>query len=668
VNLTWHFPLANRGNALGSSGSGVDQFSDNPFGNLSREIIQNSIDAKQSNKKAIVQFHYFQRNIEDFPAIHSFFDYLIKWQKHHLNANTVDEKEKIFVERAIRALNISSNNKMSWLRISDFNTKGLIGASDINNQNTPWFAFINGTGKNQKENRLSGGSKGLGKNSIFANSLFQTMFVSSYTEQNERASMGVAKLISLVISDNTERPDWTQGVGFCIEDEEKAIKYVYPTNKLMNIDPNFERESNGFGTDIYVPGFLYDEEWKAEIISEAIISFMPAILAGELEIRVSDYYDKTHIIDEFSIADAVDNSLFFNKESRKKEAKQIYQTLTSDNKMIYENKDKPGFEMRLFLLQDELNATNYIYCYRLPTKMKIERRTANAQVNFTGVLLVYGEELAKRLRAIEDATHSKWSRTKWKDTPYSQSEIEEALKIVSNFVDEKCSIFGIGQEDEESDFDWAKNQGWVSEESVESLSGKKERDLGLPTKEVMFRFGDDPTTHKKRKPLKPKNNVISNDGNASSWVLGSGSLVASDTEGSFPDGHNQGGEGSYHPSSQIEEVQESEESGRKLMIRKTVTTADCRMPAVCPEDGRFTLLFTPTKTGENAEIEIFISGIAGDSEPAFIKSAKQDEQEVEYRKNVIYMPRIERNKEYRINLIFEETQNYIWEVNISADE
>ena len=77
MSKIWHFPLANRVQSLGLSGSGTDQFSNEPINNLTREIIQNSLDARVGTSPVVVEFHKFNTPIDSFPGIESFAQYVI---------------------------------------------------------------------------------------------------------------------------------------------------------------------------------------------------------------------------------------------------------------------------------------------------------------------------------------------------------------------------------------------------------------------------------------------------------------------------------------------------------------------------------------------------------------------------------------------------------------
>ena len=190
-NLIWNFPKSGFGTQSSSDNNNIDTFADDRIGNLVREILQNSLDASFNEQPIRVEFRTFKTKTSDFPGIESFKEYLKNWKESQLDLDE-DDKDLLFVKRALLEL---EKEEMTWLRISDFNTTGLWGSTSSSSK-TPYFSFVHGAGKNSKQNANSGGSKGVGKNAIFANSNLQTLFVSTLTKDEERAKSSVRVSIS----------------------------------------------------------------------------------------------------------------------------------------------------------------------------------------------------------------------------------------------------------------------------------------------------------------------------------------------------------------------------------------------------------------------------------------------------------------------------------------
>jgi len=667
MSKTWSFPPSGFVQSLGSSGSGTDQFSNEPINNLAREIIQNSLDARSGDKPVHVEFHLFSTPISDFPGIDSFADYVLQTYNQFKTNPKADPKEKAFISSVLSAL---KQKKISWLRISDFHTTGLYGSTDLQDQNTPWFAFINGAGKNQKAD-FSGGSRGLGKNAIFANSQIRTMLVSTYSQDPEShkiemANTGIAKLVSLILplASGALRRDWTQGIGFCVEDTEDAKTYRLPSNGLLEIDPEFDRKSRGFGTDIYLPCFAVDDQWDETLIVEAITSFLPAIIEGDLVVRVT--YEDTMVVKEIRI-DSIQRYLQGTRKG-KKEARALLKAYNSNQTRRIPHNES-GFEMSLLMSQDNLEGLNEVYEYRWPTKMLIRHEKKECAVGFTGILLVQGKEICKRLRGVEDATHRKWTISRYKESGYEKEEISQALSTLNNFVESECAVFGSMGGEEKVFFEVA---GWNAEEDIHNMSVDEQKDFGLPTSEVVCNRKADTTVNPRRKPYKKKGNVIDSKGEAETDILDIGEPGSGDGEYRHPEGNNQGKGGEIHPGS-ITESYDPETGEHLVMARKTIATVNAKMPSVKPQEGRFDLVFTPKQTGVEIEIEVLKAGLDGECEPTTIFSALLDKgdgvsERLEIRNNKIIMDEIDKGVEYRIHLDISETKNYIWEINVDGKE
>lgn len=666
-NLVWNFPKSGFTTQSSSDNNNIDTFADDRIGNLVREILQNSLDASLDNQPVLVEFRTFKTKTSAFPALDSFKEYLENWKRTQVDISE-DDKDLIFVNKALDELN---KEEMVWLRISDFNTTGLWGSTSSSSK-TPYFSFVHGAGKNAKQSANSGGSKGVGKNAIFANSNLQTLFLSTLTKDNEKAFIGVGFLVSS--DENDIKKDWTQGVCFCVEDNESKANNS-PSANIFNLDETFDREKRGIGTDIYIPSFLCDEDWIKQVTGQVIYSFLPAILNKKLSVKIIDGLDdKLGIqveseVNPSNINYIVNQSASYKNKSQRESCLNIYNSLTNANKKRFVYDEKPGFKMTMYLLEDDFSGDNKLYIYRCPTRMFIRNNEINAFVKCTGVLLIEGEELAQRLRSIEDATHSKWSKSKANKTKYSVDQIEEALNAVSHFIETKANNFGNNDMSTESDFDYMIQNDWCSADDNHEIAKETNKDIGLPISKASFSIRNDPSKHShKRKPLKKKSNKITDDETDATGLIDVEGLPGDDEDASFPEGNNNGIGGDYREGN-TENLLDETDSGILTKARKNVETANTKMSSVNPKEGLFNLIFTPKSSGTDVSIEIFIVGTgANDTIPAKVLKAKHGLLPLKTKKNIIFMKKIDRGTKYKIPLKLDVKQNYIWEVNINANE
>lgn len=671
MSLSWYWPLSRRGNSQGKQNIGFDDFSGDYLGNLARETIQNSLDARKCDDPVIVEFSLFKTDASVFPALEDFlFNYVKDWIDRDNQREKSMKKERALMDKIMRCFVQSQTKGITWLRITDKNTKGLRGVSTPLEETFPWFAFIVGSGMDVK-GEGSGGSKGLGKAAIFLNSAIQTIFVSTVTDLGEKGNIGYAKLVSKRVDDDGRgRQDYTQGVGYCVSEEEKNEEMNTPNPGLLNFDPTFSRDESETGTDIFVPFFMIedDSDWAPKMISEAIISFMPALNDGDLEITINDTnnHDVYHV-DKSTLYLRLSDSLYFRKEKTMSIAQELYKTLNYPTNKGVKNAGTDR-ELNILISTNQNTALNKVYTFRWKTKMRIEVFSCDTSVPYSAVILIKGNGLSEELKAVEDASHSKWKKEKYKETDYPKEVIYSAIDSIHNFAREELEKLEESGLSGTSDFDWASDEGWNSDNNADTLDGSENEDLGLPTEEITFEPTKKSTKSKKRKPKKKRATEEDQEGEAEAYVEGNGfENEEGENFGSHPSGHNRGGGNDPHPGPDDVNITEDDE-GNAMMVRKRVSTISSKMPVKNINEGLFTLMFVPSKSGENVEIELLKSGFGDENESASIIEASLDGEQLNVVENKIYLPSIKKNTLYKINLKLKEHRIYVWEVNVNANE
>lgn len=140
----WNFPSNNYGQILGIAESGVETFNGTPIKSLAREICQNSLDAAlDRGKPTRVEFKTFEidpRNIPDYKSLEDALKRALDfWSQQQ------SDKAKTFFRQA---LDVIHKPTITCLRISDFNTSGLIGSHE--EYNSPWCNLTKSSGASDK--------------------------------------------------------------------------------------------------------------------------------------------------------------------------------------------------------------------------------------------------------------------------------------------------------------------------------------------------------------------------------------------------------------------------------------------------------------------------------------------------------------------------------------
>ena len=572
--VEWRFPSNDYGENKGINDSGVAMFRGTPLRSLAREICQNSLDAA-TGKKTIVEFNVFKIKSSDIPGrdvlADTFNRCLSFWGSQKAKAT------KAFFSAAIDCIN---GEECSVLRISDFNTTGLTGSRE--EINTDWTNLTKSSGASDKKG-TAGGSYGIGKFAPFACSLLSTVFYSTYDIHEERASQGVARLVTFT------RPDGqnTQGTGYF--GEEKNI----PVYEEMHLDPLFSRQSGQYGTDIFIAGYKYGgEDWQRDIIVSLLDGFMGAFWNEKLEVLVGDIK-----INKENLGEVIDEY----RDDLTGYADKYYNVLISDD-TVWKTDNFLGMgEVKLGLLLGVPDAPNRIAMIR-QTGMKImDKDRLPGHVPFMGIMFIDGQEINEKLRVIENPEHTKWEP----DRSTNPIASRQLLKAINDFIKEQIealinsgsgeSIDAIGvgtyipDEPDESD-----------EKAVKEVVSDKVLDVEV-------------------KKVKQKSTSQSIPGDLDS--------SSKDTPGAHmePGGNEQewfhpGGK-TEHPKSKPGQPAHSEAGGEEKAPKRISVSAE-KFVCMCinKNEGRYMLRVTPNKDGTDGVIELFLSAET-QRYPAPIKNA-----------------------------------------------
>ena len=238
---------------------------ESPLQTFVREICQNSVDAAIAYPVR-VEFSSFDLTAGSFPDIDGLKHTLRccrNMGKTYVNNTSVEQE----FDNRLKTL---SSDKIRMLRVSDFNTTGLVG-SDVRGS-SPWNNVTTGTGVSDKS-RGSSGSHGRGKDSFFEVSDLHTVFFSTFDKDGTRASVGVSKQITYMDNGTTH-----ESFGCYLDDRER-----HSTEQLF-LDPKFSRTESG--TDIYISAFSEYEDEFHQMALAITRDFFVKILNKELVVSV----------------------------------------------------------------------------------------------------------------------------------------------------------------------------------------------------------------------------------------------------------------------------------------------------------------------------------------------------------------------------------------------
>ena len=184
------FPKSDGGISEGPNDAGLEHFRGTWEESLAREVIQNSIDAKLDSLSDAVPVKV-AFNLEEFSQEElSFMTALKESVNSAIKSWEGENREKLI------KIKESFGPVYKCLRISDFNTFGLVGGDE--DQAGRWAQLVKtiggsdgGTGR--------GGSFGIGKSAPMAASEYRTVLYSTLTHEEKYAFQGFADLHLIVI-------------------------------------------------------------------------------------------------------------------------------------------------------------------------------------------------------------------------------------------------------------------------------------------------------------------------------------------------------------------------------------------------------------------------------------------------------------------------------------
>lgn len=379
--LNWYFPPTGGGPDDGIHNAMIEHFIGNYDYSLAREIIQNSIDAKvkdsKSPVKVVFKLEYYSKT--DFPGheeLQSIINNCIVYWNGHID--TIE-----FLNAAKKCL---EGDKIAVLKISDYNTVGLSGKDE--DKNKEWYNLVKSRGSSSKVGG-EGGSFGIGKGAPFAASDLRTVFYATKNLESKHIFQGISELVSHKVDDERKR-----GVGYFGYNQDS----VRDLNKLLH---KFWRQEPG--TDIYVAGYKYRNDWKDSIVKSVLRNFWYAIYCDDLEVEV----DNIHL-NRQNLGQVLTD--YFFSESFKDYIKPI------GNPLQYYKTVKEGtlFERNLptlgtvkFWFNEVEKPMNYVAMMRM-SHMVIYSKRFNYPGNFSGVFLCDNSNGNTELRKMEPPPHDEW--------------------------------------------------------------------------------------------------------------------------------------------------------------------------------------------------------------------------------------------------------------------
>lgn len=427
LNCKWHFAKQLGGREDGPNDPMQDNFKKTPYASLIRESIQNSLDVVLDPTQPVhMEFSIGRMRAREYP---NFFEL----KKHiegcikHFNRN---EDAKVTYQPMLDYFDsLSQYDNMYYIKVSDFNTKGMNYIKGDTTQ--PFYAFVRAAGVSSKNDATAGGSFGFGKAAYFYISPIRSIFVSTQTEHNQRFFEGVS---SLCTHEMEEDRDLRVSVGYYDNNDGE------PVTKQDNIPVRFQRTEPG--TDIYILGIEGTDKGAiyAEMIEAVLRNFWMAVEFGKLEVRFKFDHETFVDINKETLPKLMEGMFKEEHDTARRERNynpspywDAVHSANMDTRHIVIEDRLPNLGHVVLYVQKNKKATDKILYMRRPLMLVKARRTQSSN-GFYGVFVCDDRNGNEILRKMENPAHDEWLPSNWRENGKIVPRGRTAYEELENFI------------------------------------------------------------------------------------------------------------------------------------------------------------------------------------------------------------------------------------------
>jgi len=402
-----------------------------PFKHLARENTQNTLDATKDTSKPVHIKFEVQRDVKFsniIPNYQQFCEEFDQRVKQAIKDNDTQTKKN--AEAALQYFNkCKALDKIDILKISDFNTTGLVGIKDTS-VDSKFHKLVFGEGTSAREGESGGGTFGVGKFAPFTLTPLRTVLYFTKVE-NEGYGFSAKSSTSYRPTESTSEKPYTCRNMFVADIKDR--EYVGITDGELVDKFTMNRGENG--TDIYIIGLRTDlmGDFVEKMTTEISERFFMAIYEEKLTCEIIDGSKREELNKEnienrlfhnynyYSLnADGSFPKAFYQYQSRTKDkpiAEMFLRTYIKDdpNRVVRKKKITGFGEVELYLqfnpvniVKDLIKSHNIMHMRRLLMRVEFEEY-AKIDKSFIGILIIREDDDGNNLAAdCENTTHNRW--------------------------------------------------------------------------------------------------------------------------------------------------------------------------------------------------------------------------------------------------------------------
>ncbi|MCY3567322.1 MAG: hypothetical protein OXH38_01745 [Chloroflexi bacterium] len=444
TDIGWKFPRTDGGVESGINDAGIVTFDGAPLPSLAREVIQNSVDARDNLAEPV----HITFELRPVPTSEIGGNQLAQHLDECIVDWSSDQKARDALQNARSTLD---NDEVNLLGVLDRNTTGLLGET--------WRGLVKVTGASFKRSDDAGGSFGVGKAAPFTVSPLRAVFYwSAFREEGRTVEQfqGKAVLVSHT-HDFGEGPETTQNVGFYgLPDGCQALRTDIPS-----VFRHTESGRPVQGTAVWVAGFKPDqhgEQWQTAVRRSVLENFFYAIHQNDLEVLLepggdNDVLNSGTLSRQFDLLVDPDEDL---EDGDAIDRARLYWELVRSGPPTVETLVADLGSIKIWIATEEDLPDR-----TLPNRVALIRGTGMVVTDqqeghrfrglrdYVAVCVIEDEEANRLLRRMENPAHDKFEYQRLPD--HEQDRGRLALDRLRKAIREQLGIFAARPEIEVSD-------------------------------------------------------------------------------------------------------------------------------------------------------------------------------------------------------------------------
>ncbi len=452
--IGWYFAEENK-----PKNTAVDKLVDSKFGidkwnSFAREIIQNSIDVPdpekkdENNNQLPINVCFSKKDIEinKIPGALRTKQIL----QHCLENDLLNQQTRNMYENSLK---LFDNGKITCLKISDYNTLGVEPGLD-----KAWGAFVYDEGISFKRKPGSAGSHGVGKKAPFIISSLHNVFYCTKFE-DKRLFEGKISLVGWTENGITyDYEGWFGNVNLDSSDRREKVTPIEDFSSLVKYD-DFFYSRNERGTDVIIVGIDSSliEVVKEKILNAVMENFFVAIENKNLECNVfGEAINKNtlpSIIDKYYKTTSKNFRKVLGYENLQDgNLKDYYKVYDHNPSTVFDLKhdDKLLGKAEVYFIKENSKNKKY-YCLVREHGMKIKDIQVDAEQPFTAVVFIKDskdqsisdrEKINAIMAETENAAHDDFviNDEQYKCSDIAKKLIEEIYEKVDKYIKEQTKI------------------------------------------------------------------------------------------------------------------------------------------------------------------------------------------------------------------------------------